>query len=274
VSTTRSARSGLASDGDTVLGSPLRRTTSAPRPGHRRQGLLQESGSSKRLGRPPRSLSQLSPEDISPAHGIGDTTPASVPPVDDPARLRPTKSSSRANSASVRADTATPGFGSSKGDRGVPLTKQEKPRTARPTEPRDSYASGIRIPHSSPSHEATHTWLSGLVSRQASPSARNEEKTRLLPKIHTRSGLDSHNEQTPALKVPLQTELRFCLCRYEQPHTIGGPAEQQKADGWLAIARSSSSDNDLRSGWPNCSSDDLMADTAATMPSPTSTLEG
>jgi hypothetical protein len=45
----------------------------------------------------------------------------------------------------------------------VPLTKQEKPRAARPTEPRDSYASGI--PHSSPSHEATHTWLSGSVSR-------------------------------------------------------------------------------------------------------------
>ena len=62
------------------------------------------------------------------------------------------------NSASVRADTATPGFGSSKSGRGVPLTKQEKPRTARSTEPRDSYASGIRIPHSSPSHEATHAW--------------------------------------------------------------------------------------------------------------------
>jgi hypothetical protein len=53
----------------------------------------------------------------------------------------------------------------------VPLTKQEKPQAARPTEPRDSYTSGIRIPHSSPSHEATHTWLSGSVSRQASPSA-------------------------------------------------------------------------------------------------------
>jgi hypothetical protein len=35
---------------------------------------------------------------------------------------------------------------------GFPLTRQEKPRAARPTEPRDSYASGIRIPHSSPSH--------------------------------------------------------------------------------------------------------------------------
>jgi hypothetical protein len=66
----------------------------------------------------------------------------------------------------------------------VSLTKQEKPRAARPTEPRDSYASGIRIPHSSPSHEATHTWLSGSVSRQASPSARNEEETWLHAKIH------------------------------------------------------------------------------------------
>jgi hypothetical protein len=62
---------------------------------------------------------------------------------------------------------------------GFPLTEQEKPRAPRLTEPRDSYASGIRIPPSSPSHEVTHTWLSGSVSRQASPSARNEEKTRL-----------------------------------------------------------------------------------------------
>jgi hypothetical protein len=91
----------------------------------------------------------------------------------------------------------------------VSLTKQEKPRAARPTEPRDSYASGIRIPHLSPSHETTNTWLSGSVSRQASPSARNEEETWLHTKIHKCSGPDSHDEQTPALKVPLQTKLRF-----------------------------------------------------------------
>jgi hypothetical protein len=41
--------------------------------------------------RPLRSLSQLSPEDVSPAHSLGNPTPASVPPVDGPARLRPTK---------------------------------------------------------------------------------------------------------------------------------------------------------------------------------------
>jgi hypothetical protein len=104
----------------------------------------------------------------------------------------------------------------------VSLTKQGKPRAARPTEPRDSYASGIRIPHSSPSHEATHTWLSGSASRQASPSARNEEETRLHAKIHTCSGPDSRNEQTSALKVPLQTELWFRPRRYEQPPTLEG----------------------------------------------------
>jgi hypothetical protein len=150
--------------------------TSAPRSSHRRQGLLQEPDPSRRLGRRPRSLSQLSLEDTSPAHGLGNPTPALVPPVDGPARLRPTKSSFRANSASIHADTAASGSGSLQSGRGFPLTKQEKPRAARLTKPIDSYASGIQIPHSSPSHEATHTWLSGSVSRQASPSARNEEK--------------------------------------------------------------------------------------------------
>jgi hypothetical protein len=181
-STPPSAKSDRASDGNTGKGSPHRRTTSAPRPGHRRQGLLQEPGPSRRLSRPPRSLSQLSPEDTSPTRGLGNSTPALVPPVDGPAWLRPTKSSFRANSASVHADTAAFGPGSPQSGRGFLLTKQEKPRAARPTEPRDSYASGIWIPHSSPSHEATHTWLSGSVSRQASPSARNEEKTRLHAK--------------------------------------------------------------------------------------------
>jgi hypothetical protein len=80
--------------------------------------------------------------------------------------------------------------------------------------------------------------------------------------------------KTPALKVPLQTELRFHLRRYEQPLTIGGPAEQQKADGWLAAARFSSSDDDFCSERPNSSSDDLRVDAAALRPSPTSPLEG
>jgi hypothetical protein len=64
-----------------------------------------------------RSLSQLPPEDISLAHGLRNSTPAPVPPVDGPVRLRPTKSSFRANSASVHTDTAASGFGSSKSGR-------------------------------------------------------------------------------------------------------------------------------------------------------------
>jgi hypothetical protein len=101
--------------------------------GHHRQGLLQEPGPSRRLDRPLRILSQLSPEDISPARGLGNPTPALVPPVDDPARFQPPllhllglgshplpadKVSFRANSASVHADTAASGSGSSQSGRG------------------------------------------------------------------------------------------------------------------------------------------------------------
>jgi hypothetical protein len=75
--------------------------------------------------------------------------------------------------------------------------------------------------------------------------------------------------KTPALKVPLQTELRFHLRRYEQPHTIGGPAEQQKTDERLVVAcPSSGDDDDFCSEGPNSSSDDLRADAAAMRPSP------
>jgi hypothetical protein len=81
--------------------------------------------------------------------------------------------------------------------------------------------------------------------------------------------------KTPALKVPLQTELRFHLHRYEQPHTIGGacgaiegrrtarrrPLQQRRRRRLL-----------LRGG-PNSSSDDLRADAAAIRPSPMPSLE-
>jgi hypothetical protein len=84
-----SAESGSASDNDTGEGSPPRRKMSAPRLGHRRQGLLQKLGPSRRLDRPLRSLSQLSPEDISPAHGLVSPTPGLAPLVDDLARFQP-----------------------------------------------------------------------------------------------------------------------------------------------------------------------------------------
>jgi hypothetical protein len=70
-------------------GSPPRRRTPAPRLGHRSQGLRKGPSPSRHLDRPLRSLSQLSPEDISPAHGLGSVTPGLVLLADDLAKLQP-----------------------------------------------------------------------------------------------------------------------------------------------------------------------------------------
>jgi hypothetical protein len=103
----------------------------------------------------------------------------------------------------------------------------------------------------------------------------NEEKnTALCQKYIHVQALTATMNKRPTFKVPLQTELRFHLRRYEQPHSIGGPAERQKTDGRLTVARSSSSDNDSLYGWQNCSSDGLGANAAATLSLPTPTLEG
>jgi hypothetical protein len=81
--------------------------------------------------------------------------------------------------------------------------------------------------------------------------------------IHVQAPTATMNKR-PAFKVPLQMEPRFHLRRYEQPHMIGGPAEEQKTGERLAVARSSSGDDDdFCSGGPNSSSDDLRADAAA-----------
>jgi hypothetical protein len=66
----------------------------------------------------------------------------------------------------------------------------------------------------------------------------------LHPKIPTCSGSDSHNEQTLALKVPLQTELRFHPRRYEQPPTLEGLRGDKTPGG---SPTPGSSDNDPRS---------------------------
>jgi hypothetical protein len=70
-------------------GSPPRRRTPAPRFGPHGQALRKGSGLSGRLGWPLCSLSQLSPEDLSPAHGLGSVTPGLVPLADDLAKLHP-----------------------------------------------------------------------------------------------------------------------------------------------------------------------------------------
>jgi hypothetical protein len=161
-----SAESDPASDGNTGEGSPPRRKMPALRLSHRCQGLLQEPGPSRRLNRPLRSLSQLSPGDISPAHGLGSPTPGLVPPVDDLARFQPPLLRLLGLGSPVLLGQRS--FFSSRPrlcprshrclrlwlitERPrVSLAGPEKPWEARPTEPRDSYAFGIRIPHSSPS---------------------------------------------------------------------------------------------------------------------------
>jgi hypothetical protein len=73
----------------------------------------------------------------------------------------------------------------------------------------------------------------------------------------------------PAFKVPLQTELRFHLRRYEQPHTIGGACRTTK-DRRTARRRPLQQRRRRRLllRGPNSSSDDLRADAAAMRPSP------
>jgi hypothetical protein len=95
-----------------------------------------------------------------------------------------------------------------------------------------------------------------------------------VPKIHTCSGPDNHNEQDTGTQGAITNRTLVPSPRVRTTPTIGGPAEQQKADGWLAAARSSSGDNDFCSERPNSSSDDLRADAAAIKPSPTSPLKG
>jgi hypothetical protein len=76
---------------------------------------------------------------------------------------------------------------------------------------------------------------------------------------------------------------RHSRCHYERnssstPAGMNNPPHRRACgttnSRWLAAARSINSDNDLRSGRLNNSSDDLRADTAATRPSPASPLEG
>jgi hypothetical protein len=97
-------------------------------------------------------------------------------------------------------------------------------------------------------------------------------RTQLHAQIHKCSALDNHNKHTPTLKMPLQMELRFHSRGYEQPPHRR--AYETTTSRWLAAAQSCSSDNDVRSGRPNSSSDDLRADAAVTRPSPTSLPEG
>jgi hypothetical protein len=113
--------------------SPPRRRRPAPGSGHHSQGLRKGPGPGKHLDRPLRSLSQLSLEDISPAHGLGSLTPGLVPLADDLARFQPPllhplcqgghvlpgqRSFFSSRLRLCPADTAASGSGSSQSSRG------------------------------------------------------------------------------------------------------------------------------------------------------------
>jgi hypothetical protein len=100
------------------------------------------------------------------------------------------------------------------------------------------------------------------------------KKHGFVPKIHTCSGPDSHNEQTPALKVPLQTELRFHLRRNEQPPTLEGlQSNRRPTDGSLTPAPAAATTTSAPGG-QIAAAMTSGADAAATRPSPASPPKG
>jgi hypothetical protein len=96
-----------------------------------------------------------------------------------------------------------------------------------------------------------------------------------VPKLHICSGLDSHNEQeTLAFEVPLQTELRFPLRRYEQPHSEGEGLRSnvRPTNGAPSPAPAAATTTTSAPGGSNSGSTDLRAGAAARRPPPTPKL--
>jgi hypothetical protein len=90
---------------------------------------------------------------------------------------------------------------------------------ARLTELRDSYTSGIRIPHSSPSVKSNSRSVKWFCYRRASPDARNEKETRLYTRIPKCPGLSIHKEQTHILGITMLHRLR----RQQRPRRFSRP---------------------------------------------------
>jgi hypothetical protein len=255
--------------------------------GHHSQGLRKGSSSSGRLGWPLRSLSQLSPEGLSPPHGLGSVTPGLVPLADDLAKLQPpllhllglgghlllgrrSLFSSRLRLCPRRHRCLRLQLITER-PKVLELSKRSLEWQGRPSRGTPTPAGYGYLTRHLPS-KATHSQLSGLASLQASPSARNEEETRYYTQVPRCSGLDSHNEQTPALKVPLQTELRFHPRGYDlPPHQRACETTNSR---WLAANHYTSSDNDLRLGRQDNSSDGPRANVTAGRPSFTSPRGG
>jgi hypothetical protein len=196
------------------------------------QVLRKGSGPSGRLSWTLHSLSQLSPEDLNPAHGLDSVTPGLVPLADDLAKLQPPLLHLLGQGSHVLPGRRSL-FSSrlrlcprrhrclrlqliAEQPKVLKLSKRSLERQGRPSRGTPTPPGYRYLTHHLP-RKATHARLSGSASRQASPSARNEEETRLHAQMPKCSGLSDHNEQTPILRVPLQTGLRFHSRGYEQP---------------------------------------------------------
>jgi hypothetical protein len=154
------------------------------------QALRKGPGPSGRLGWPLHSLSQLSPEDLDPAHDLSSVTPGMVPLADDldklqppllhlglgshlllgrrslyssRHRLRPRRHRClRLQLIAERPKVLKPSKGGFK--------RQGRASRGTPTPPGYGYLTRHLL------RKATHARLSCSASRQACPSARNEEK--------------------------------------------------------------------------------------------------
>jgi hypothetical protein len=91
-----------------------------------------------------------------------------------------------------------------------------------------------------------------------------------VPKLHTCSGLDSHNEQKHwHSKCHYKRNSGSTSAGTNNPTRWGGPAEQRKTDERRVVACSGSGgDDDFCSRGPNSGTDDLRADAAARRPPP------
>jgi hypothetical protein len=92
-----------------------------------------------------------------------------------------------------------------------------------------------------------------------------------VPKLHTCSGPESHNERkTLAFELPLQTELRFPLRRYEQPHStgVGLWSNRRPTNDAPSPAPAATTTTTSAPGGPNSGSTDLRADSATRRPPP------
>jgi hypothetical protein len=95
-----------------------------------------------------------------------------------------------------------------------------------------------------------------------------------VPKIHTCSGPDSHNEQNTGIQGAITNGTPVPPPQVRTtPHDWGacGATEGRRMARRRSLQRSD--DDDFCSGGPNSSSDDLRADVAAIRPSPMPSLE-